>query len=122
MQDNSNDNQYESVKALVRGLHGPAKNVSRPLSHSDDEKSDDGELAPIQIKDPRIRSILLAPKRHSLQPHHSHSENALRIPTLMITAPGSPTPSINNQNRRFSFGLRRHSHSHTVFSFFLLGC
>lgn len=93
--------QYESVQALVRQLHAPKKNVSRP--HSDEETSNDEE---------KVRSYV-----HSLpilaveKPHRKRSifDSTFRIPVLTITAPNSPeSPEI----RRFSFGnFRRHSHS-----------
>lgn len=124
--ENQKEREYDSVKALILGIHAPVKNVSRPSTptkssgsrpSSPTETSDDicekpNTLNLNFVKDsPKNSLLMLSPKRHSLQVHHLDS---LRIPTLMITGPTSPS-HMDNHHRRFSFGLRRHSHSHTVF-------
>lgn len=91
---------YESVQALVRQLHAPSKNVARP--HSDGElTSGDKErghsLPFLAVEKPiRKRSIF---------------DNTFKIPVLTVTSPNSPESPENMAHRRFSFGIRRHSHS-----------
>lgn len=110
------ERDYDSVRALILGIHAPVKNVSRPSSPTefgtDDVASNDKPSSISFIKDPQKSSLLLSPKRHSLQVHHF--DHTLRIPTLLVSGPASPSHTLDNHLRRFSFGLRRHSHSHTV--------
>ena len=97
MTEKRNSLQYESVRALVRQLHGPTKNVSRP--HTDDEASD---VESTEHSPPIF--VATNPRKKS------YFEHALKIPALTITGPQSPE-NMDNPLRRFSFGLRRHSHS-----------
>lgn len=105
----SSGQTYESVQALVRQLHAPNKNVSRP--HSDEETSNDDE------KD-RKQSVYSLPILAVERPHRKKSifDSTFKIPSLTITGPlsalSSPESPENMAHRRFSFGnFRRHSHS-----------
>ncbi|CRK94141.1 CLUMA_CG007660, isoform A [Clunio marinus] len=90
------NHQYESIQALVRQLHAPDKNVSRP--RTDEEVPNDDHSLP----------ILVVEKPHKKK---TYFENTFKIPTLMVTAPTSPESPENMENRKFSFGnFRRHSH------------
>lgn len=133
MDNKSKERDYDSVKALILGIHAPVKNVSRPTTPikcitRPDSPTDNDDVGNrpssfnlvnsnenISKESPKTsnNSVLLSPKRHSLQVHHM--DHALRIPTLLITGPGSPSHTLDNHHRRFSFGLRRLSHSQTVF-------
>lgn len=98
------ENQFESVKALVRQLHAPNKNVSRPHSMAETSDNDDND---------RKVSVYSLPILAVEKPYRKRSlfDNAFRIPSLTITAPNSPeTPE--NHLRPFGFvHFRRHSHS-----------
>lgn len=97
--------QYESVQALVRQLHAPNKNVSRP--HSDEETSND------EAKD-RNRNVHSLPILAVEKPQRKRSifDTTFKIPILTITGPHSPETPESIAHRRFSFGnFRRHSHS-----------
>lgn len=118
------DDEYVHIKALVRGLHGPAKNVSYP--HSLDGSSS-------QANAPLLASI----ERRPAKIFHHEMNLPLKIPALVITDTDSQpqdlqhhhhhhhhhhhkkredddeephTPQAQNEHRRFSFGLRRLSH------------
>lgn len=103
--------QYESVQALVRQLHAPSKNVSRP--HSDEETSSSD--AKVERKHSVYSLPILAVEKLS---HRKRSlfESTFKIPTLTVTgAESTPESPENMAHRRFSFGnFRRLSHSATV--------
>lgn len=112
--EDDGSNQFESVRALVRGLHGPPRNVSRPIQE-EDSSNETSRNSLVNLPDE-----LHQQHRKIFDSHHMF-DHALKIPTLLITGPTSPM-SINsptspeNPHRRFSFGgLRRLSHSQTVF-------
>lgn len=107
--------RYESVRALVLGLHAPNKNVSRP--HSDEETSNDEDRS----TSPNIHSLpILAVEKPNRK--RSLFESPFKIPTLTISGPQSPESPENMAHRRFSFGnFRRHSHS-SVRRFEILLC
>lgn len=105
VQERMESNQYESVQALVRQLHAPQKNVSRP--HSDEETSNDDE------KD-RKQSVCTLPILAVEKPLRKRSifDATFKIPVLTVTAANSPESPENFGLRRFSFGnFRRHSHT-----------
>lgn len=96
--------QYESVKALVRQLHAPNKNVSRP--HSDGETSEDEKDRKFSLYSLPVLTFEKQNRKKSL------FESNFKIPVLTVTGPNSPESPENNPHRRFSFGLyRRHSHA-----------
>lgn len=93
---------YESVQALVRQLHAPSKNVARPHS--------DGEMTSIDKERSYVHSLpTLAVDKQNRK--RSIFDNTFKIPVLTITAPNSPESPENMAHRRFSFGIRRHSHT-----------
>ena len=92
---------YESVQALVRQLHAPSKNVARPHS--------DTELANPETK--RIYEHTLPLLAVDKNRKRSIFDNNFKIPVFTITAPISPESPENMAHRRFSFGIRRHSHT-----------
>lgn len=98
--------QYDSVKALVRQLHMPNKNVARP--HSDSELPKD-EVRRRTIDLHTLPTLVVekpSRKRASL------FETGLKIPVLTVTSPNSPESPEHNPSHRFSFGhFRRHSHA-----------
>lgn len=98
------NNQYESVQALVRQLHAPSKNVARPHSNQEMSKDEEKKRRHSGTYSPPIFAVDKATRKRSL------FDSAFRIPALTITAPNSPeTPE---DHRRFSFvNFRRHSHS-----------
>lgn len=98
--------QYDSVKALVRQLHMPNKNVARP--HSDAELSrDEGRRRTIDL---HSLPFLAVEKPH--RKRASLFETGLKIPMLTVTSPNSPESPEHNPHHRFSFGhFRRHSHA-----------
>lgn len=105
VQEVMEEHKYESVQALVRQLHAPKMNVSRP--HSDEETSNDEE------KD-RKSSLCTLPILAIEKPQRKRSmfESTFKIPVLTVTAVNSPESPENNGHRRFSFGhFRRHSHT-----------
>lgn len=97
--------QYESVQALVRQLHAPNKNVSRP--HSDEETSNEGDKdRSFSIHSLPFLAVEKLPRKRSI------FDSNFKIPTFTITSPNSPESPENIAHRRFSFGhFRRHSHS-----------
>jgi hypothetical protein len=99
------EQNYDAVSALVRGIHGPQKNVARPIPVNTD-------LPTFNLMDVQMKKNLKK---------KTQSELNLQIPTLLVSGPdsthsGGGTGDLDNPHRRFSFGLRRHSH--TVLNFF----
>lgn len=102
------------VKALVRGLHAPAKNVSRPKQVRSAGRIDDVDSEPIE---------------HHTYAHdfptrdHHFPQNSFSIPSLVVTGiDNNDHPFGGGAHRRFSnfnFGLRRFSASFMVFCFYL---
>lgn len=86
MPSDEKEEQYDHVRALVRGLHGPIRNVARPGTPV---------LPNAPITPP---SQVYRPLRLDI-PDKPH-----QVPALVVTAPASDA-----QTRRFSFGLRRQS-------------
>lgn len=96
--------QYESVKTLIRQIHGPTRNVSRP--HEE-------QLSPERRKSLE-RSHYSLPILAVETPQRKRTvlDHAFKIPTFTITGPQSPESPENSIHRKFSFGnFRRHSHS-----------
>ena len=121
MDEQNDQNQFESVRALVRGLHGPPRNVSRPISEEDSSNENSKNTSHNSLVNLDSRPDDLHHQNRKLFDHHNIFEHSLKIPTLLITGPTSPLScssptSPENPHRRFSFGgLRRLSHSQTVF-------
>jgi hypothetical protein len=91
---------YEHVKALVLGIHGPQKNVARPIPVN-------SNLPTFNLMDIHMK------KNFKTMSKKAQSELNLQIPALLVSGPDDSPGDIDNPHRRFSFGLRRHSH--TVF-------
>lgn len=87
MPSGAKEEQFDHVRALVRGLHGPTRNVARPGT-------------PVLPNLPALPqpTQVYRPLRLEIP------ERAHQVPALTVTAPASDA-----QNRRFSFGLRRQS-------------
>lgn len=157
---------YQHVTELLRGLHGPQRNVTRPpiISHNsnNDERDDVDVILPLtntNIIPPTInatktkllvgrgssyetgRRLSSPPTMQHSRPsststgtttttttpllddhdnHHYHNffNHHIRIPTLVVTGPQNDNN--DHPHKKFSFGLRRHSH--TVFFIILTGC
>lgn len=117
----SND-EYENVKALVRGLHAPNRNVSRPVSPSapttPTHQSNVADIGRLPSHNDFLQSFKT--DRNS----HHHSDNSLNltqnVPALIVTdADQENLQHDQHGQRRFSqfyLGLRRFSNSYTVFS------
>lgn len=131
----NDEEEFLNVKALVRGLHGPTKNVSRP------------PLSPIS----GITSLTMQQHQKQQQYHHNNSSQALSspvdkytchndhhhnhhnneqfhhsnhslnvtVPSLVVTGTDHHDSQADNQSQRrfsqFYLGLRRFSNSYTVF-------
>lgn len=118
--EEDNTHQFESVRALVRGIHGPTRNISRPIQEEDFSTENSREASRNSLVNLDARPDDLHQQHRKLFDSHHMFDHALKIPTLLITGPTSPMSnsptSPENPHRRFSFGgLRRLSHSQTVF-------
>ncbi|GAB0093558.1 hypothetical protein DMENIID0001_087170 [Sergentomyia squamirostris] len=116
-----NSSEYENIAALVRGIHGdgvengdgnergesthllrPTLNL-RPLFMG--RRASQGSVVTNSPPSP-------TPSRTFLNVRLGrHSISSLQIPSLIVTG----TDHEHSPLKRFSFGLRRHSHSSTVF-------
>lgn len=135
---------FENVTALVRGLHGPIKNVCRPASSvgsvvviGDDDDNDGRHSPPSTAPAPTDKynshkdhhrffpnflhhQFMTTTPLHNRQ--HRHSNPSLNIPSLVVTEPPLAATSTadqpHHQQRRFStlyLGLRRFSTSSLVY-------
>lgn len=125
--------QFEHVKALIRELHAPPKNVSRPKSNTtnsiliDLTTTNDGsggkEDGGIDgggggggggQRRSSFTDFINSTQRH-LRRHSSIS--SLSVPSVIITDVNDIDHHDNSHRRfsQFNFGLRRFSHSNTVF-------
>lgn len=131
----SNDEEeFLNVKALVRGLHGPTKNVSRPplspqsgissltQQHQKQQQYHHNNL-PQALSSPTDKYT--CHNDHHLnnhqneQFHHSNHSLNMAVPSLVVTGTDHHDNNPDNPNQRrfsqFYLGLRRFSNSHTVF-------
>ena len=100
--DGCNNENFESVKTLIRLLHEPQNNVESPQSDESNVQhvnNDNTEISPPIL-------TITPPKKL----YQSYFDNALKIPVFKVSSPQSTDSPDNNSNRRFSFELRRHSH------------
>lgn len=118
------DDDFDNIKALVRGLHGPIRNVSRPqtpdaTNDSTMNISSDGQSSTVTTSSPQntFLDTMNANSRNSSH-HHSNISLNLNIPSLVVTEVDHPNHDQHSQRRfsQFYLGLRRFSTSATVFS------
>lgn len=122
---------FENVTALVRGLHGPIKNVCRPASSvgsvviGDDADDDYGRHSPPSTAPAPTDKYNSHKDHHRFFPNflhhqfmttttplhnrqHRHSNPSLNIPSLVVTEPPlaatstADQPHHHQQQRRFS--------------------
>lgn len=130
--------EYHHITALVRGLHGPQRNVSRPMittldasiNESHDRNSFKAERTDFIISSTPSESSLDQhkieiensddPNRHHHQLHHHHhnihnifTNTHIRVPTFVITSPngGGVSGDQGHSHKKISFGLRRLSNT-----------
>lgn len=120
------DDEFENVRALVRGLHGPTRNVSRPSSPDIDDTnivnvsstitSQSSTVTPSSSQNTFL-DTMNANSKHSSH-HHSNISLNLNIPSVVVTEVDHPNHDHHSQRRfsQFYLGLRRFSTSATVFS------
>ena len=109
-------NEYEHVTALLRGLHGPTKNVARPGASAPDLNSAYQNARIRNHNEEKIANEKLSHAHEPLiQAKHDNSLKFpvqqhfnLQIPELLITT----VEQQEHPHKKFlPFGLRRHSHT-----------
>lgn len=117
------DDEYYHVKTLIRELHAPPKNVSRPPTPAGTPEENSSLLESSEQTTP-ITEFTNQSKHQSNKNNETtqqYNPSNLPIPSLVVTGADQHEQEhpYNSGQRRFSqfyFGLRRFSNSHTVFS------
>ncbi len=114
--------EFTHVKALVRELHAPTKNVSRPKHLDGTTTGSAGNIAE-QVDDFYPVDHHKYAHDFPARDHHHFPQNSFSIPSLVVTGiDNTDHPFGSGTNRRFSnfnLGLRRFSASFMVFLFFV---